>query len=219
MDKLPDHIKTPAGESEFRIKEKGSAFISLAKPAWNENDAVLFLNSIKKKFYGATHHCYSYKLADGTFKYSDDGEPNGTAGIRIYNAQNHFDLTNLITIVVRYFGGVKLGVGPLGKAYYEAALGVLNSSTIEEMILHHEITLTYNFDQSKTLHHLVAKHSLIIRENIFEEHPRMICLVPAGNESNFFSDISTLTTKIGAIRAENPEYIPAKHASISRGNS
>ncbi|MCB9247399.1 MAG: YigZ family protein [Ignavibacteriales bacterium] len=64
----------------------------------------------------------------GEEKYSDDGEPNGTAGLRIYNAINHFELNNVLVVVVRYFGGTKLGVGPLGKAYYNCALEVLDSS-------------------------------------------------------------------------------------------
>ena len=141
MAKLPDKIKTIIKDSEFRFKEKGSVFIGLSFPINSEEDAESFLLSVRKKYYDATHHCYSYKLTDGTFKYSDAGEPNGTAGIRIYNAQNHFDLTGILTIIVRYFGGVKLGVGPLGKAYYETAYQNLKSSETEDRILHQQIQL------------------------------------------------------------------------------
>ncbi len=142
MLRLPSIIKTPESESEFKLKEKGSSFISISGPIENEKEANTFLNSIRKKYYNASHHCFSYKLADGQFRYSDDGEPNGTAGIRIYNSQNYFGLTNLITVVVRYFGGTKLGVGPLGKAYYKSSSQNLASSTITEKHLYQQAEIS-----------------------------------------------------------------------------
>ncbi len=178
MLKLPSTIKTVESESEFRLKEKGSTFLSISKPAENEAEANTFLNLIRKKYYDATHHCYSYKFVDGQFKYSDDGEPNGTAGIRIYNAQNHFELTNLVTVVVRYFGGTKLGVGPLGKAYYEASLQNLNLSSIIEKQLYQHTEISYRFDQSKTVHHIISKYSALIRNSLYEPAPKIECLVP-----------------------------------------
>lgn len=185
MPKLPSIIKTLESESEFRLKEKGSSFLSISKPAESEEEANTFLNSIQKKYYDATHHCYSYKLVDGQFKYSDDGEPGGTAGIRIYNAQNHFELTNLVTIVVRYFGGTKLGVGPLGKAYYEASFQNLNSSLRIEKQLYQHADIRYRFDQSKTAHHIIAKYSALIRHSLYAPSPIIQCLIPIDHAKNF----------------------------------
>ncbi len=207
MTPLPDHIKTPESVSEFRTKEKGSTFISLTKGIETEEEANSYLQSVKKKYYDATHHCYSYKLVNGLYKYSDAGEPNGTAGIRIYNAQNHYELTNLITIIVRYFGGVKLGVGPLGKAYYEAASENLATTKILKKLLHHEMIISYGYEESKTVHRFITKHSIIIRETLFNEVPKMICLVPSTQKSKLLSDISTLITRIQVIETKNSEYI------------
>ena len=207
MTSLPDYIKTPEGESEFRTKEKGSTFISLTKGIETEEEANSYLQSVKKKYYDATHHCYSYKLVNSLYKYSDAGEPNGTAGIRIYNAQNHYELTNLITIIVRYFGGVKLGVGPLGKAYYEAASENLATTKILKKLLHHEMIISYGYEESKTVHRFITKHSIIIRETLFNEVPKMICLVPSTQKSKLLSDISTLITRIQVIETKNSEYI------------
>lgn len=181
MVKLPPIIKTLENESEFRLKEKGSSFLSLSKPIESEEEAAAFLNSIRKKYYDAAHHCYSFQLVDGSFKYSDDGEPNGTAGVRIYNAQNHFHLTNLITIVVRYFGGTKLGVGPLGKAYYDASFQNLNSSSSIEKFLYRLAEIKYQFDQSKTVHHIISKNSALIRSSLYEPTPHIICMIPEEN--------------------------------------
>jgi putative IMPACT (imprinted ancient) family translation regulator len=194
MSKLPDYIKTIVNESEFRLKEKGSTFISISKPIKTELDAELFLNSIRKKYYDATHHCYSYKLACGTLKYSDDGEPNGTAGIRIFNAQNHFELTNLATIVIRHYGGIKLGVGPLGKTYYETALQNLGSSIIEELTLFKEVEISYQFEHSNLVHHLISKHSLRTKQNLFEPSPKIICSIDTLNLEKFSKEISSLSS-------------------------
>lgn len=186
---LPEKIKTIRHYSEFKLKEKGSLFLSICQPAQSEEEALTFLAKIRKQYYDATHHCYSYKFQNGNFKYSDDGEPNGTAGIRIYNAQNHFEVTNLITVVVRYFGGTKLGVGPLGKAYYDSAIECLNNSVIEQKELFHKIELSYDFTLSKTVHHFISKFKLIISKNDFDIRPKMVCLVRPSSEKEFTSEI------------------------------
>jgi len=190
MSSLPYQIKTIAAESESRFKEKGSTFIGLSSPINLEEEGINFLNSVKKKFYDATHHCFSYKLADGLFKYSDDGEPTGTAGIRINNAQNHFELTNIITIVVRYFGGVKLGVGPLGKAYYEAAIQNLETSMKIEKELYQKIELEYQFEQTKYVHHLISKFELVVNKNLFESSPIMQCSIKASRINEISSELN-----------------------------
>jgi len=193
MNKLPEKIKTIASESEFRLKEKGSTFISISKPIDTEDEAASLLLSLKKKYYDATHHCYSYQLVNGPFKYSDDGEPRGTAGKRIFNAQIHFELTNLVTVVVRYYGGVKLGVGPLGKAYYEAAFQCLESSKIESLILHQKIEIRYEFEFSNFIHHQISKYSLKVEKNIFEPQPSILCLIRHSIIDTFSSELSALS--------------------------
>jgi len=193
MSKLPDKIKTLVKESEFKLKEKGSVFISISQPVNSVEIIELILNSVKKKYHDATHYCYSYKIVDCSFKYSDSGEPSGTAGIRIYNAQNYFGLTNLLTIVVRYFGGTKLGVGPLGKAYYEAAFQNLQLSELEEQILCDQIEIRYEYDQSKLIHHLISKFSLVIEKNLFETKPIIICSIPNTTIKKFSTDLKSLS--------------------------
>ncbi len=147
--------------NEFKYKEKGSIFIGQAFPSEDEISTHSILEDIKKKYYDATHHCYAYDLLDGLFKYSDAGEPNGTAGIRIFNAIQHFKLLNILVIVIRYFGGTKLGVGPLGKAYYQTAFSVLENSQKIEKIPYRNIAITADYSASniiyKTLSHAESK--------------------------------------------------------------
>ncbi|MBL1214854.1 MAG: YigZ family protein [Ignavibacteriae bacterium] len=173
---------------EFKFKEKGSQFIGLAYPAETKEEAEDHLSDIKNKYYDATHHCYCYHFLDNQFKYSDDGEPNGTAGIRILNAIQHFGLTNLLVVVVRYYGGVKLGVGPLGKAYYQGAFGVLEEAAKIKKNNYSRMKITYKFDQTSQVHHLLTKFNAVITKNLYEEKPAIEfliqpkCAADLGNE-------------------------------------
>lgn len=205
---LPERIKVIKGQVESKQKEKGSLFLAISQPVLTENDALAFLTKIKKQYYDATHQCYSYKFQNGTFKYSDDGEPNGTAGIRIYNAQNHFEVTNLITIVIRYFGGTKLGVGPLGKAYYDSAVECISNASIEEKELYNKIELVYDFALSKTIHHFVSKFKLIISQNDFDSKPKMTCLIQTAKYGSFSEELfAAAHNKIQIIPTEDFTYL------------
>ena len=205
---LPAKIKTIKNSAEFKLKEKGSLFLCICEPVQTEEETLNFLTKIRKQYYDATHHCYSYKFQNGVFKYSDDGEPTGTAGIRIYNAQNHFEATNILTVVVRYFGGTKLGVGPLGKAYYDSVTECLGKSLIEEKELFHKIELSYDFALSKTVHHFVSKFKLIIHKNDFDIRPKMICLVRPSSEKDFATElISASQNKVAITKTGEFSYI------------
>ena len=183
-------INTILSSNEFRLKEKGSVFDAYSFPSQNEIEAMEHLNSLKKKFYDATHHCYAYKFNSEKLRYSDDGEPNGTAGLRILNAINHFELTYLIVIVVRYFGGTKLGVGPLGKAYYESALGCLENSEKITKELYKRLTVTFPFELTNLTHNLLSKHSAKIEETFYsDEQPQIRAVMPFNHANIFFEEI------------------------------
>ena len=185
----PQAIQTIREFVEFRFKEKGSLFIGQAFPIETEDEFSERLNGIKKEFYDATHHCYAYKLLDEKFKYSDDGEPNGTAGIRIYNAIQHFDLVNVGVVSIRYYGGTKLGVGPLGKAYYQSAFETLKSSKIYKKENFSHLKIIYGFDQTNLVHHLISSFNARIENNSYEkDNPVITCFVKYENEDKFIDD-------------------------------
>jgi putative IMPACT (imprinted ancient) family translation regulator len=118
--------------NEIRIK--GSRFIGHAGPVHQPEEAVSFLNRLIKQYHDATHHCYAYRLGIGdesVFRYSDAGEPSGTAGKSILNVMDGRSLSDLICVVVRYFGGVKLGIGGLARAYAECATITLGKGVVE----------------------------------------------------------------------------------------
>ncbi|MDR1582458.1 MAG: YigZ family protein [Prevotellaceae bacterium] len=130
-----DKYLTISSPSEGLYKEKGSRFISFAYPVYSENEIKQYLLELKKKYYDARHHCYAYRLGvtGEVWRAVDDGEPSGSAGKPILGQLLSNNLTNIVVFVVRYFGGIKLGVPGLINAYRSAtADSILNAEIVEQ---------------------------------------------------------------------------------------
>lgn len=205
---LPEQIKSVKEYKQYSLKEKGSEFIAIVYSVDNDSIAQNYLSEIRKKYYDATHHCYAYKIKTGEQKYSDDGEPNGTAGIRILNAVEHFDLTDVLLIVVRYFGGTKLGVGPLGKAYYNASTCVLEQSEIIQKILYEEVEIEVEFNFISHIHRTASQLSVIINETQFTDKVFFTCYIKPKNVDRFISELTNLTNgQISIQRKKSYKYL------------
>ena len=134
---LDDTYKTIKAPCQGIYKEKGSKFLAFAYPITSETEIKKHVDSIKKEYYDARHHCYAYILGHdkAVYRANDDGEPSGTAGRPIHGQLLSKDLTNVLVIVVRYFGGIKLGVSGLINAYKTATKDALdNAEVIEKTI-------------------------------------------------------------------------------------
>ncbi len=202
-------IKTVTDKVEHQFKEKGSTFIGQIFPITDSSQANELLNSTKKKYYDASHNCHAYKLIDDeSFKYSDDGEPNGTAGIRILNAINHFELSNVLIISTRYFGGTKLGIGPLGKAYYNSAVGVIENATIITKTNYSKILITFGFDFVSDVHHFINTYKVQNINNLFNESPQIECLIKPKFIKKLSEDLIAVSSgKIGIAVLEENIYL------------
>lgn len=172
-----------------KLKFKGSQFIGFCYKITSSSEAIDYLKNLKKEHYDASHHCYAYKTKDNEEKYSDDGEPNGSAGIRILNSINHFTLTDILVVVVRYFGGTKLGVGPLGKAYGETAVELLSQSNILKLTKFAKISIDYNYDDVSSVHYLLKKYNAQKINNIFTTSPSIECFIEPSSLQKFNDDI------------------------------
>ncbi len=184
-----DLIKTIKVFNEAKLKEKGSVFIGHAYKITSKSDVDEIIAKTRKKFYDSTHVCFGYRLADNSFHYSDDGEPSGTAGIRILNAIEHFSLTNTLVLVIRYFGGTKLGVGPLGKAYYEIASHTLKTAKIENKKYYSKVEIIFDYNLTSQVHHILKQYSAINIVNKFENLPVIECNVATANSKQMFDDL------------------------------
>ena len=131
-----DSYKTVSAPNEHEIdKIKGSRFLGFVCPVQDEEQALQHVEALRKRFYDARHWCWAYRLGRGrdVFRYQDDGEPSGTAGRPILQEIDGRELTDVLVVVVRYFGGTKLGTGGLARAYGDAARATLGSAEIQEI--------------------------------------------------------------------------------------
>ena len=142
-----DSYKTIAKPSEGSYSEKRSKFLAYAFPVQNEQEVKERLAEIQKKHWDARHHCYAYILGahKDAYRMNDNGEPSGTAGRPIYGQLLSKDLTNTLVIVVRYFGGIKLGVSGLQNAYKVAAKEALDAAVIEERTIQEQYRVVFEY--------------------------------------------------------------------------
>ena len=142
-----DSYKTIAKPAEGSYSEKRSKFLAYAFPVQSEQEVKQRLAEIQKKHWDARHHCYAYILGPhkDAYRLNDNGEPSGTAGRPIYGQLLSKDLTNTLVIVVRYFGGIKLGVSGLQNAYKIAAKDALDSAVIEERTIQEQYRVVFEY--------------------------------------------------------------------------
>ena len=192
MNDIED-IKTILQPAESKYKEKGSLFIGKALHINDEDQAEEIIAGIRKKLFDATHHCYAYRLSSGAFKYSDDGEPSGTAGARILNAIDHFELKDCLCVVTRYFGGTKLGVGPLGKAYYAAAYDAFQSAQKINQRRYNELSIRFEFQLTSNVHRILSANESKILNSDYDEKARLICLAPTKNIESLIAELTKIS--------------------------
>ena len=144
---MPDSFKTIASIAEGTYSEKRSKFLAFAIPVTTVDEVKQYVAEYQKRYYDARHACYAYMLgAERTeFRANDNGEPSGTAGKPILGQINSYGLTNILIIVVRYFGGIKLGTSGLIVAYRQAAIEALEQATIVERTVDDDITFAFEF--------------------------------------------------------------------------
>lgn len=172
MNKDPDKYLTIGESSEGLFKDRGSKFIAYLIPCSSPEKFAQILEEIKTLHHKARHHCFAYRfINDKQFRYSDDGEPGGTAGKPIYNQLLSSEIVDVVCIVVRYFGGTKLGTSGLINAYKEAAKDAIANNII--LTKYHEEVINVKFDYSVMgqLMNTLKQMEINIRKKELEEHP------------------------------------------------
>lgn len=162
MSEFSDTYLTLAAPSEGLYKEKGSKFIAYAFPVFNEEDIKERQAEVRKLHHAARHHCYAWRLGHEKkhFRANDDGEPSNSAGKPILGQLQAFDVTNVLIIVVRYFGGTKLGVGGLIGAYRAGAKEALETGNIVERTVMAQLALDFEYGQMSPVMKIVKDENL-----------------------------------------------------------
>lgn len=176
------------------IKEKGSKFIGFAYPILSENEFKDKLNQIKELHPKATHHCYAYRLgiSGENYRIGDDGEPSGSAGLPIYNQLLANDITNVLVIIVRYFGGTKLGVGGLVKTYKESAKATLEEAQIITKEMENTIEIRFPFAQQNVIFSLLNRFDAKIQNFDAQDVCSISALIKTSEKENISEILSEM---------------------------
>ncbi|HLP15332.1 MAG TPA: YigZ family protein [Bacteroidota bacterium] len=175
-----DHYYTIKRREETLLKVEGSKFIAEAYPVFTPEEAEEYLRAVRKAYYDATHHCFAWALGEHreTFHYSDDGEPSGTAGVKIFSAVQSAKMSDILIVVTRYFGGTKLGVGGLGRAYFDAATEVLKRTESVMRIPVIELTAEVSYSFVTPVMNLCARNDVAIDRADYAQDVTFRLLVP-----------------------------------------
>lgn len=169
---MMDGYKTVKGTGTGEYEEKKSRFIATLSHVANEDEAVAFINDIKKKYWDAKHNCFAYLIgADmAVSRCSDDGEPSRTAGMPILDVLKNNGLTDVVCVVTRYFGGVLLGTGGLVRAYQQATIEGINGSIVISRALRNKILITTDYSGYGKLQYLLGQEGIEIVSSEFKDN-------------------------------------------------
>lgn len=193
---MAEKYLTVSKSVESIYKEKGSKFLSFLYPVTSVEEVKEYLTQLKKKYYDATHHCYAYIIGydKETFRMNDDGEPSSTAGKPIYGQLQSNDLTNVLLVVVRYFGGTKLGVSGLIKAYKESSAECIALAEIVEKQVKHKYNIYFAYEDMNVVMNILKQNNAEQKNQIFDLNCQIEVLIDKRNSSKFENSIPPVST-------------------------
>ena len=199
---IEDTYKTIAKPSEeVLFKDRGSKFFGYAFPIKSEEDTKIYIENLKKQHHTARHWCYAYQIGTENIKYraNDDGEPSNSAGQPIYGQIQSFQLTNVLIVVVRYFGGVKLGVGGLINAYRSAAEMALQEAQIIEKTINRTFLITFDYKNMNKVMRIIKEKQL----KIIDQKLELNCQLKISVRKKEANSIFELFNRLYEIEIEN----------------
>lgn len=192
---MVEKYRTVAGKGETLTIVKKSKFIANVSPVETREEATEFLEKIRKEHHNATHNCYAYRvgLSQVIVKYSDDGEPGGSAGLPILNVLEGEDIKNVVVVVTRYFGGTLLGVGGLVRAYGGSAKeGIVEAGIIEKALYSYfSVNMDYSLE-GKAQYEIIDK-GFYIYDTVYAEDVNLIVLAEKDKAENLIGLIEEIT--------------------------
>lgn len=205
---LPKYATVRAyGSQEIVIKK--SRFIGHAKPVSSEEEAVSFIEAVKKEHWNATHNCSAYVVGDRDQhqKALDDGEPSGTAGKPILEVIKHRGLKNVAVVVTRYFGGIMLGAGGLVRAYTDGAVAGIDAAEPIVNALHREVYVDVDYAWYGKIENELRGQGYLVGNVAFTDRVRVLCLPEAGDADRFRAWITDVTQGQAVLAEGETRYI------------
>jgi len=193
MSSRSDAYRRVAREARAALKIEKSEFIGIAVPVTSELEFTTALRKIEKEFHSATHHCWAFRTGHGNdlhSRSSDAGEPSGTAGKPILTAIESQELSDTAVVVVRYYGGVKLGTGGLARAYRDATREVLGVAPIEERILYDRLEIRTSFATAGVVYRIIDPPNVVLVQETSADDRRFILDVRKSRSETLLSDLA-----------------------------
>ncbi|MBR6408344.1 MAG: YigZ family protein [Clostridia bacterium] len=191
-----------------RFTEKRSVFIGYAKPVATEQQAVDFINSIRQKHWDATHNCYAYVIRENQIRrYSDDGEPSGTAGVPMLEVLMGEELWDVCVVATRYFGGTLLGTGGLVRAYSKTARIAIDSAQMVTYTLCSVGQIGCSYTAYGRVNALVMQHGGMVDDTAFTDSVTLKISIPPENIGALNADISEATAGQSRFEAQNERFV------------
>ena len=200
----------PTGPGEAEYVEKRSKFMGKIRPVESEEAARAFVDEMKKKYHDARHNCWCYALRNGVMRYSDDGEPQGTAGQPMLEVFSREGVTNAVCVVTRYFGGVLLGAGPLLRAYQGTAKLALAAAGISVVRRWMELTIPCGYSLLGKITQEIPVWDGVVLDTEYGADVVIKALRPEGKEGDFAKRVLDLTagTVQTAVTGETLKAVP-----------
>jgi len=172
---MEDTYKSLEKPAEGVFRDRNSKFLAFGFPVDHIEQVNDLLNSLRKKYHDARHHCYAYRIGTEkeTYRLNDDGEPSGTAGKPIYNQLLSHDLINILVVVVRYFGGTLLGTGGLINAYRSATNDMLDKASIVNRVIEEQFQLNFPYEKLSTVMKVLKEENLVPLNPLYESQCQM----------------------------------------------
>jgi uncharacterized YigZ family protein len=189
---MKDTYKTISDRAEGEYKDRGSRFTAFVFPVDSESTAKTIIADIRKQYHDARHHCFAYKIGFENFIHRtyDDGEPSGTAGKPIYGQILSFGLTNILVVVVRYFGGKLLGTGGLIRAYRSAAENALNHAGIIERTIDDIVEIHFGYENQNNINLLMKTYKCKVLKRTFDKKCHLTVRIRKSQSEEFTGKIS-----------------------------
>ena len=191
---IKDTYASIAGRSDGLFKDNGSRFIAQAYPVESEEEVKEIVGSLKKEYHDARHHCFAYRLGlDGSrWRANDDGEPSGSAGRPILGQIDAAGLSDILVVVIRYFGGIKLGIPGLIRAYKTSTADALAQATVLEKVAGKDYRLSFPYLSMNAVMKVVKDMSLPQKDQYFAERCSMLLRVRLSQEAAFLERVSNI---------------------------
>lgn len=188
---------------EVLFKDKNSKFFGYAYPITSEEEAKVHIEDLKKKHHQARHWCYAWQIGkeNHQFRANDDGEPSNTAGMPIYGQIQSFDVTNILIVVVRHYGGIKLGVGGLINAYKTTAQMALENSKIVKRTIDEVFVIKFDYPEMNLVMRVIKEHNL----NIIEQKLELDCEIHISVRKKIAEEIYKKFESIYKVEIKNLE--------------